>query len=207
MRRLQLAVAEQVDAAVADVDVGELVVLGAGDGDERRAHAAEVGVVARRRRRWRRWRRRPRRARPSCGRRHGDEGLAQGLRRRAADATSPARWPPMPSATAHSPASSATSGVSSLTCRTRPTSVATAGPELGHRQRASSVGAADLEAVAAAEDDGGADLGPVHVGAVRRAEVLDAAHRPRACGRRGRAGSRRRCRRGWRWRSRRPARR
>ena len=35
----QLAAAEQVDAAVADVDEGQLVVVGLGDGHERGAHA------------------------------------------------------------------------------------------------------------------------------------------------------------------------
>ena len=85
-------------------------------------------------------------------------------------ATSPARWPPMPSATAKTGA--ATTRESSFSVRTWPVSVAAPiaerSPSLGLQH-----GVADLEAVALADRHRRGRASAVEVGAVGRAEVLD----------------------------------
>src|SRR5438309_9134854 len=94
-------------------------------------------------------------------------------------ATSPARWPPIPSATAHRPAASSTRMLSSFSGRPRPTSVRapeenltwgtppTPGSldDLQHRL-------ADLELVAPVQRHGLAQPVTVEERAVGRAEVL-----------------------------------
>ena len=119
-------------------------------------------IVARWRRRRRRRRRRGRRpARLSRSRRRSTASWA---------ATSPARWPPMPSATMNTPSSA--SDVVLVVGRMRPGSVvrtpATARPLLRLQHRV-----ADLDAVAGVQQLGAVQPVAVVERAVRRAEVLD----------------------------------
>src|SRR5690349_7084730 len=93
-------------------------------------------------------------------------------------ATSPARWPPIPSATAHSPRASSTRTLSSFSGRPRPTSVRAPDDSLmGTPPAPGSLDdlqdrLADLELVAPVQRHGLAQAVAVEEGAVGRAEVL-----------------------------------